>query len=75
MALRSDSCPKCGGRQVQGFILDHADGQPKKVTSWVEGAPEKGWFGGVKIRGKRTLEIESWRCDKCGFLESYAPVP
>jgi hypothetical protein len=59
---------------AQGFILDHADGQQNKATAWVEGEPEKGWFGSIKTRGRRVLELESWRCEKCGFLDNYAPA-
>ena len=57
----------------QGFLLDERDGNMKDVTDWVEGAPEKGWFGTVKVRGKRRLAVETHRCTRCGYLESYAP--
>ena len=69
----SKSCTKCGGRMEQGFLLDERDGNMKDVTDWVEGAPEKGWFGTVKVRGKRRLAVETHRCMRCGYLESYAP--
>ena len=69
----SKTCPKCGGRMAQGFQLDLGDGSAKKIASWVEGTPERAWFKTVKVRGKRQLEIESWRCERCFFLESYAP--
>jgi len=53
-----------------GFILDSTDGS-RKVASWVEGKPVRGWFS-VKTGKKETHEIQTWRCGKCGFLESYA---
>jgi hypothetical protein len=56
-----------------GFLLEQRDGNMKGVTEWVAGAPEKGWFGAVKVRGRRKLTVESYRCTRCGFLESYAP--
>ena len=43
------------------------------VPSWIGGAPEKSLWTGVKLRGKTPLEITTWRCKRCGFLESYAP--
>ncbi len=46
----------------------------KKATAWVEGEVERGWFGNVKARGQAPLQIETWRCDKCGYLENYAPA-
>ena len=68
----SKSCPKCGGRMEQGFLLEQRDGNMKDSTEWVEGAPQKKWYG-LAVRGKRKLVIESWRCGRCGYLESYAP--
>ena len=69
----SKSCPKCGGLMEQGFLLEQRDGNMKDATEWVEGAPEKGWFGSVKVRRKRQLAVETHRCTRCGYLESYAP--
>jgi hypothetical protein len=55
-----------------GFLLEQRDGNIKGVTEWIEGAPQKGWFGGVKLSGKRKLAVETARCTRCGYLESYA---
>jgi hypothetical protein len=55
---------------VQGFMLEENQGL-KSVSSWVEGAPVKGWFG-VKLGRQAKYEIQTWRCGRCGFLESYA---
>jgi hypothetical protein len=67
----SKPCAKCGGRMDQGFIPDATD-NTTKVTNWVEGQPQKRWYG-LKTRGLRKLPIESWRCGRCGYLENYAP--
>jgi len=69
----SKACAKCGGRMEQGFTLDHTDGGGRSVTSWVEGAPQKGWFGWISLRGKRKFEVQAWRCPRCFLLENYAP--
>ncbi|WP_305098039.1 hypothetical protein [Croceibacterium aestuarii] len=55
-----------------GLLLDLRDGNQKAVTEWVEGAPERKWYGLV-TRGKRKLTVETWRCSRCHLLESYAP--
>jgi hypothetical protein len=68
----SRTCVKCGGRTEQGFVVDSADGGASKVAGWMEGAPVKKWYG-LKTSKLRKLDIESWRCTKCGFLENYAP--
>lgn len=67
--MRSHSCPKCQGTMVEGFLLAERHGMPG-VGAWAEGAPRKSWFG-VKAP-KKPLEIRTWRCQRCGFLESYA---
>ena len=71
--MPSGPCPKCGGRIEAGFLLEQRDGNMKGVTEWVEGAPEKGWFGAVKVHRKRRLAVQTQRCTRCGYLESYAP--
>ncbi len=68
----SKTCGKCGGRMEQGFIPEAKD-HSMKVERWVEGAPQKKWYG-LKTRGLRQHEIETWRCSRCGLLESYAPA-
>ena len=68
----SKSCPKCGGRMDTGFLLELKDGNAKAATDWVEGPIEKAWYG-LKVRGKKRLPVETWRCGRCAYLESYAP--
>jgi ribosomal protein S27AE len=75
MGTQNKTCPKCGGRMGAGFQLDHADSPGKKAAEWVEGPAEKGWFGAIKLRGRARIGIESWRCARCFYLESYAPAP
>ena len=69
--MRSNTCPRCQGSMAEGFILDMGDGGARKVASWVEGPPTHGWFS-VKLGKKAKYEIQTWRCGRCGFLESYA---
>jgi predicted nucleic-acid-binding Zn-ribbon protein len=65
------SCPKCGGRMAEGFTLDHTHGGYKQAT-WVDGAAEKSVWVGLKLKGRRQLPLASYRCERCGFVESYA---
>jgi ribosomal protein S27AE len=67
----SRECPKCGGSMTDGFIADHTYGSVS-VSSWVEGEPKRSWWYGVKLTGEKPIEITTWRCDTCGYLESYA---
>ena len=71
MASRSLSCPRCSGSMEPGYIIDESYGKfgPEK---WVEGTPEWSVWTGLKLRGKAKLEVSTYRCRSCGFLESYA---
>ena len=54
----------------QGFLLDESYGS-RKPGKWIEGAPEY-WLWQLRTGGKRQLEIATYRCVGCGYLESYA---
>jgi predicted nucleic-acid-binding Zn-ribbon protein len=69
--MRSNSCPKCGGSMTEGFIADTTYGG-HGVSNWYEGPPQKSIWVGVKLSGKTARPIETHRCRRCGFLESYA---
>jgi hypothetical protein len=57
----------------EGFVPD--TGYSGFVRSaWFEGKPEKTLFGGLKVKGKQTFPIATFRCNACGFLESYARI-
>ena len=67
----SKTCPKCSARMEQGYFTEAKD-HSSMVEMWFDGAPEKRWYG-LKTRGLRRLEIQTWRCQRCAYLESYAP--
>ncbi len=69
----SKTCPKCGGRMDRGFIPETKE-HATSVNVWVEGMPEKSFWTGIKTRGRKKLAIETWRCGRCCYLESYAPA-
>lgn len=65
------ACPKCQSTMKPGFTLDHTYGS-RAAAAWVEGEPEGSIWVGVKLGGRKVLQIETWRCSKCGYLENYA---
>ncbi|HYG47203.1 MAG TPA: hypothetical protein VD846_04590 [Allosphingosinicella sp.] len=69
---QSKQCSKCGGGMATGYVVDKTYGGAE-VTSWVEGEPRKSIWVGLKLGGTKPIEITTWRCQRCGFLESYAP--
>ena len=68
---QSRQCPKCLGSMTEGFVLDATHGGAA-VSSWVEGAPQRSPWTGLKLTGSPRSEIAAWRCNRCGFLEHYA---
>ncbi len=70
--MRSNDCPKCQGSMTEGFVPDLEGHNSRKVSTWVEGAPEKSFWMGLKTSNKAKYDIQTWRCSRCGFLESYA---
>jgi hypothetical protein len=64
-------CPDCRTEMIEGFILDMTDGG-QLVPRWMEGAPEKSFWTGVKTKGRECRSVETYRCVKCGLLRSYA---
>jgi hypothetical protein len=65
------NCPKCGGNLSTGFVVDRGYGNVS-VSTWQEGEPIKRFWTGVRETKAKQHEIATWRCDRCGFLESYA---
>jgi hypothetical protein len=62
-------CPKCQSPMTEGVIVEK-DQSRSGVSTWRAGAPVDRWWG-VKLGGK-PIPIQTWRCDRCSFLESYA---
>jgi len=56
---------------TEGFVLDRTHGSVG-VSSWVEGPVERSVWTGVRLAGRTQSTISTWRCGRCGFLESYA---
>lgn len=57
---------------AEGYIVDRGESGARRVNQWIEGAPQKSFWQGLKLGGRRQLDVATWRCGRCGFLESYA---
>lgn len=66
-------CPKCRSQMQAGFIVDYADGNAGRISEWVEGSPDKRWWG-LKTGDKEKSKVITFRCVRCGYLESYATM-
>ena len=54
-----------------GFIVDEGYGT-RSVPKWTAGEPQKSIWTGLKLRGRDRLEVRTYRCHRCGYLENYA---
>jgi len=72
MSTEQTRCPKCGGGMAQGFVVDVHQYGSRRVSSWVEGAPQKSFWVGTSISNLTNIPIGTFRCENCGFLESFA---
>ena len=73
MTKPGDICPKCSGAMESGFILDTVFLGTPFQSKWVEGEPKYSWLvPGLTLRSRRVRKVITYRCQECGFLESYA---
>ena len=71
MTTTPTECPKCKAPMEEGFLLDKTHGANLN-SHWVAGAPDRSFWTGVKVHGKRLVPVRTFRCTSCGLLESYA---
>lgn len=69
------ACPRCQGQMQRGFVPDKGHGDGLKVPEWLEGQPEPSFWRGLKTKGRERFAVQTFRCTRCGFLESYANPP
>jgi hypothetical protein len=55
----------------EGFIVDVSQANQLQ-SQWVQGKPEKSFWTGIKTKGRSRRLVTTFRCVRCGFLESYA---
>jgi hypothetical protein len=55
----------------EGFVLDRTHGANLQ-SSWIEGPPETSFWTGLKMKGREQIPVTTFRCSKCGYLESFA---
>jgi len=56
----------------RGFMLDTTR-NAVTAEQWVEGEPERSFWSGLKLRGRKRLKVVAHRCPRCGRLDLSAP--
>ena len=68
-----NKCPKCGGSVFEpGLLLDRGSANAFSLPQWVAGLPENSFRERLKMAERARLTVTTFRCQGCGFLESYA---
>lgn len=73
--MSDPECPDCRRTMKEGFLLDRGDHNRAQATRWVDGRPERSFWFGIRLRGKRQYPVASWRCESCGTLKLRATEP
>ncbi len=64
--MKEPQCPKCNSNMVKGFIGDKENFGQQTRQNWGTGIHSLG------VGLDNALPITTYRCEKCGYLESYA---
>jgi hypothetical protein len=68
-------CSFCGATGLEpGYLVDVSQAT-FRVAEWVDGLPEFGPLGGLKMRHKRRIPTTAYRCPECSHLELFADDP
>ena len=72
MPERLPTCPECNTNMEIGFVPDSDQGYHLPI--WLAGKPNwSAWFG-IRLKGRTTYPVVTYRCPNCGYLKSYAAV-
>jgi hypothetical protein len=55
-----------------GFVVDKGHYSMPNEQEWLEGEPVKSFWLGLKTKGRERHPVRTYRCERCGYLESYA---
>ena len=65
-------CGKCNVDMEEGFLLEKGDVGVLSPQNWITGKPERSLLTGLKLKGRQVYDVRTYRCIRCGYLESYA---
>ncbi|WP_328886557.1 hypothetical protein [Streptomyces sp. NBC_00316] len=65
-------CTHCGTVGLEPGFVEDAGQHSRGFARWIQGALERGPFGGAKRMGKPTWQIDAYRCPNCAHLELFA---
>jgi DNA-directed RNA polymerase subunit RPC12/RpoP len=66
-------CLRCQAQMEAGIVPDNTQAGLQE-QQWSPGEPEPSFWMGMKLKKDSAIPVRTWRCPKCGYLESYAIV-
>ena len=57
----------------EGFTIDDTYGALVQAA-WAEGKPKRSVWTGISVKKDERHPITTFRCSRCGFLESFADL-
>ena len=72
MSSALTECPRCKGPMEPGLVIDHTGQGSVTELQWMEGDAVRSFWTGIKTKGRHRFHVITYRCQKCGYLESYA---
>lgn len=64
-------CMRCHVEMEAGYLPDVGHSGYHQQT-WSPSAPKESFWVGLKIDREKLVPVTTYRCPKCGYLESYA---
>ena len=64
-------CIRCHANMELGYVPDGTHNGYRQ-QNWFPGDPKPSFWMGLKLDQNQTLPVTTFRCPKCGYLESYA---
>ena len=67
-------CVRCKTQMESGYVPGVDVTYPGVLgkQQWFAGEPKEAFLGGIKIDRDCLIPVTTFRCPKCGYLESYA---
>ncbi|GAA4587355.1 hypothetical protein GCM10023194_36000 [Planotetraspora phitsanulokensis] len=65
-------CTQCGEIGLEPGFVEDAGQSSQGYLRWIEGALERGPFGGAKRLGRQRWQVDAYRCPRCAHLELFA---
>ena len=64
-------CIRCHTSMEAGYIPDVGYASCTQQR-WAPGVPDVSFWRGLKVKQDQLIRVTTFRCPKCGYLESYA---